>query len=83
MADEAATTTTTDTDVFQQQEKTIKLLYDVLQNQLNQTQQPVYVSAAQPAQTETPKATPNYLIWIAVAMVGFLLMEKTKMKLFG
>lgn len=64
--------TATETDIFQQQEKTIELLYDVLQRQTgtSSVQQPTYVSV--PQQT---KPTPNYLLYIALAVGGYFLLK--------
>ncbi len=54
----------TETDIFQQQAKTIDLLYDVLQRDTTQQTSPTYVT--QPQQT---KPAPNYLPYIVVGAV--------------
>ncbi len=54
----------TNTDIFQQQAKTIDLLYDVLQRDTGQQTSPTYVT--QPQQT---KPAPNYLPYIAIGVV--------------
>ena len=73
MPEENGDTTATDTDIFQQQSKTIELLYDVLQRQSGTTQQPTYVTA--PQQT---KPAPNYLLYAAIAIGGFFLLKGLK-----
>lgn len=70
MAAETNGTEATETDIFQQQKKTIDLLYDVLQRQQSGTTQPTYVTPIQ--QT---KPTPNYVLWIAIGVGAFWLLK--------
>jgi len=66
MAEDNDTTEATETDIFKQQEKTIELLYDVLQAKIGQ--QPA-ISYVQPAATE--KRPLNYIAWIAGGLIFF------------
>ncbi len=59
----------TETDIFQQQKKTIDTLIEVLEKQGGE-QQPVYVSP--PAPTAKP---PNYLLYIGLAIGAFILFK--------
>ena len=61
----------TETDIFKQQEKTIDLLYDVLQNKMTQAVQPTYVTQAAPAEKEAP----NYLMYIVIAAAAWLFLK--------
>lgn len=65
----------TETDIFQQQKKTIDTLVQVLAGQgVAQPQPPpqvVYAAAAEPA-----KKAPNYLIYLAVGVLAILLFKK-------
>ena len=61
----------TETDIFQQQKKTIDTLIEVLERQGGQQVQPVYVSQA--AQTTKP---PNYLLYVGLAIAGILIFVK-------
>ena len=72
MADENndAENDATETDIFQQQKKTIDLLYDVLQRQQTETAQPTYVTPIQ--QT---KPAPNYILYIGVGVLAFWLLK--------
>jgi len=72
----AAEDEATKTNIFQQQEGTIKLLTDVLQNQ-GTGQSPVYVSAPADAEQAAPKS-PNYLLWLGIAAAAFLLLKKSR-----
>jgi len=58
------------TDVYQQQEKTINTLIDVLQTP--QASQVVY---AQPAPEPGKASAPNYIMWIAIGVVGFFVLK--------
>jgi len=62
----------TQTDIFQQQKKTIDTLVGILAEQgIGQPQQVVYAApAAEPAKA------PNYLIYLAVGVVAILLFKK-------
>jgi len=70
MADTTTTTTATETDIFQQQKKTIELLYDVLQRQ-QASPQPTYVTPIEQPQ----KQSPNYLLYAAIGIGAFLLLK--------
>lgn len=62
----------TQTDIFQQQKKTIDTLVQVLAEQgVSQPQQIVYGPPAEPA--EKP---PNYLIYLAVGVLAILFFKK-------
>lgn len=62
----------TQTDIFQQQKKTIDTLVQVLAEQgAGQPQQVVYAAPAEPA-----KKAPNYLIYLAVGVLAILLFKK-------
>lgn len=74
MADENNETETTETDIFQQQKKTIDTLIDVLEKQGGPQVQPVYVSP--PAPTAKP---PNYILYIGLA-IGAIILFKGKLK---
>ncbi len=65
-----AETIATETDIFQQQKKTIDTLVNVLQEQTQQVTQPVYVSPA-PAQS-----TPNYVLYIGLAIAAMFFFKK-------
>ena len=73
MADE---TEPTQTDIFEQQKKTIDTLITVLEKQgvSGQPQQIVY---AQPAQ-EPEKKPPNYLLYAGIGLVAVILFMKMK-----
>lgn len=61
----------TQTDIFQQQKKTIDTLVQVLAEQgIGQPQQVVYAAPAEPAKA------PNYLIYLAVGVLAILLFKK-------
>jgi hypothetical protein len=70
MAEAAAT----ETDIFEQQKKTIDTLIDVLANQGTANPQIVYT---QPAE-QTQQKTPNYILYIAIGLgvIIFLLWRK-------
>ena len=69
----AEETEPTQTDIFQQQKKTIDTLIDVLEKQgSTQPQQIIY---AQTEQAEKKKA-PNYLLWIGIAIISFILFKR-------
>lgn len=74
----AEETTTTETDIFQQQKKTIDTLIDVLQKQGVYEQQPSQIVYASPSQ-EPEKKTPNYLLYIGIGILIFILVKKTKL----
>ncbi len=66
MAEEETTENeATETDIFQQQKKTIDLLYDVLQRQQTETAQPTYITPIQ--QT---KPAPNYILYIGIGALA-------------
>lgn len=68
----AEDTEPTQTDIFQQQKKTIDTLVQVLAEQgVGQPQQVVYAAAAEPA-----AKAPNYLIYLAVGVLAILLFKK-------
>ena len=69
-ADNDAENNVTETDIFQQQKKTIDLLYDVLQRQQTDTTQPTYVTPIQ--QT---KPAPNYILYIAIGGLAIWLLK--------
>lgn len=61
----------TQTDIFQQQKKTIDTLVKVLAEQgAGQPQQVVYAAAAEPAKA------PNYLVYLGVGVLAILLFKK-------
>lgn len=62
----------TETDIFQQQKKTIDTLINVLERQGAVPAQPVYVTQTQPA-----KPT-NYLLYIGMAALAFLFFKGKK-----
>ncbi len=62
---------TTETDIFQQQKKTIDTLIEVLERQGGQQAQPVYLSA--PAQPAKPT---NYLLYAGLAIAAIILFKK-------
>lgn len=65
----------TQTDIFQQQAKTIDTLYEVLQKQASaQPQQIIYASPTEPAE----KPAPNYLLWIGIAVVVLTFFKRGK-----
>ena len=66
-------TEATETDIFHQQEKTIDLLYDVLQAKVGQSAPISYVSPAEPQ--DRP---PNYIAYIGAALIFiyFLTMQR-------
>ncbi len=70
MAEETNGTEATETDIFQQQKKTIDLLYDVLQRQQSEPTQPTYVTPIQ--QT---KPAPNYVLYIAIGALAIWLLK--------
>jgi hypothetical protein len=63
-------TTATETDIFQQQKKTIDTLIDVLAKQGTGQPQIVYT---QPA-AEKKQATPNYVLYLAIGVVIVILL---------
>ena len=63
----------TETDIFQQQKKTIDTLIQVLEKQ-GGPQQPVYVSPPAPA-----AKPPNYLLYAGLA-IGAIILFKGKLK---
>jgi hypothetical protein len=63
-------TTATETDIFQQQKKTIDTLIDVLAKQGTGQPQIVYT---QPA-AEEKQATPNYVLYLAIGVVIVILL---------
>jgi len=70
-AEETNGTEATETDIFQQQKKTIDLLYDVLQRQQTETTQPTYVTPIQ----QTKADTPNYILYIAIGAAAIWLLK--------
>ncbi len=74
MPEETDETIATETDIFKQQEKTIDLLYDVLQAKIGQAPAISYVQPA--AAQEKP---PNYLLYFGVAaIIGYVFFMKGK-----
>ncbi len=71
MADENNETETTETDIFQQQKKTIDTLIEVLEKQGGQQVQPVYVSPPAPA-----AKPPNYLMYAGLVLGAIILFKK-------
>jgi hypothetical protein len=65
--------TATETDIFQQQKKTIDTLIDVLAKQGTGQPQIVYT---QPAAEESKQAAPNYVLYIVLGIVGIILLFK-------
>ncbi len=57
----------TETDIFQQQQKVITTLEDVIRNKSNQPQQIIYASPAAPA-----KKAPNYLLYAGIGLAAYL-----------
>jgi len=73
MAEEENENIETETDIFQQQKKTIDTLINVLEQQGGgPAGQPVYVSQPQAQQEKTP----NYILWAAIGLVAFMLLKK-------
>lgn len=65
----------TQTDIFQQQKKTIDTLIDVFEKQQTVLpQQIIYAQTAQPEQ----KKTKNYILYIAIGIVAIYLLKKGK-----
>ncbi|MBW8003346.1 MAG: hypothetical protein FVQ80_15255 [Planctomycetes bacterium] len=62
----------TETDIFQQQKKTIDTLINVLETQ-PATLQPQYIYAT-PAPAQ--KQSPNYLLWAGLGLLLFLTVKK-------
>lgn len=62
----------TETDIFQQQKKTIDTLIDVLERQGGQPVQPVYVSPPAPA-----AKPPNYLLYAGLAIGAIFLFKRS------
>lgn len=70
MADENNENQATETDIFQQQKKTIDTLIEVLDRQGGQPAQPVYLASPEP-----PAKPPNYLLYIGLAIAAFILFK--------
>lgn len=68
---EAEEAEASETDIFQQQAKTIDLLYDVLQRQGSMVPAPTYLTPIQ--QT---KAVPNYMLWIGIGAAAIWFLTK-------
>jgi len=60
----------TQTDIFQQQKKTIDTLVNVLSQQGTAGQQIVYATPA------TPAKAPNYMLYAGVGILAFFLLKK-------
>lgn len=60
----------TETDIFQSQKEMIKTLADVLERQGAQPGQVIY------ATPQEEKPAPNYVLYIALAVIGYLLLRK-------
>jgi len=60
----------TETDIFQQQKKTIDTLVQILAEQGVGQPQTVYAAPAEPAKS------PNYLVYLAVGVLAILLFKK-------
>ena len=71
MADETDKTEPTQTDIFKQQEKTIDLLYDVLQSKTISQPQTVYAAPAPAAKPQT-----NYVLYIGLGLLAYLALRK-------
>ena len=72
---ETTETEPTQTDIFQQQKKTIDTLVDVLERQgVGQPQQIIYATPAEPV-----KKSPNYLLYIGIGLAAFVLLGKVKL----
>jgi hypothetical protein len=65
----------TETDIFQQQKKTIDTLIDVLAKQGTGQPQIIYT---QPAAEEPKQAAPNYILYIVLGIVAIILIFKIK-----
>ena len=65
---------TTETDIFQQQKKTIDTLINVLEQQGAQPPQIVYAQQPQTAEQQ-PK---NYILYIGLGILAFLILRKGK-----
>ena len=63
---------TTETDIFQQQKKTIETLTDVLEKQGEAQSDVVYVQPQAPAQA-APK---NYVLYIVLGIAAYLIFKK-------
>ena len=68
--EETSETEATKTDIFQQQQKTIYLLQDVLRDQQSEVTQPTYVTPIQ--QT---KPAPNYVLYIVIGALAIWLLK--------
>ena len=67
----------TETDIFQQQKKTVELLQDVLLKKSANQGQPVYVTQQSP-----PAAKKNYTMWLmGAAVFYFLFVKKGRIRL--
>ena len=65
----------TETDIFQQQKKTIDTLIDVLEkDQGGSAPQQIYYSQAASPQQKPP----NYIMWIGIGIAVFLLLRKKR-----
>jgi len=71
MASEATDQEVTKTDIYKQQESTILLLQDVLRKQAEEGPQQIVYATAEPE----PKAAPNYLLYIGIAVVAIILLR--------
>jgi len=72
MAEETTETEPTQTDIFQQQKKTIDTLVDVLAKEgVSRPQQVVYSTPAAPAAKPT-----NYILYAGIAVVIIFLLKK-------
>jgi len=60
----------TETDIFQQNREMIKTLTDVLERQGSQPGQVVY------AAPQEQKPAPNYVLYAALVVIGYLLLRK-------
>ena len=71
MSNENTETEPTQTDIFQQQKKTIDTLVNILAEQGSQPQQIVYAAPA-----EQQAKPPNYLLYIGIGILAILLFKK-------
>ena len=63
----------TETDIFQQQVKTIDTLIDVLESDKGRSQPQQIIYATPAARKEK---APNYILWIGIGIGAFLLLKK-------
>lgn len=64
-----------ETDIFKQQDQTISLLTDVLQNKIQSSSAPTYVTQAAP---KSEKPAPNYAMMIGGGLLLWFLLKGKK-----